>query len=67
MYDPAIVLRDSIIHLDSQRHPRDTMEIFKPLFTNLMTKDPETLELKREEMEYEARMEVKEFNDESND
>lgn len=81
MYDPAIVLRDSIITLDRSRHPHvsyqadwgkqfyDTMAILKPMFVSLwfLPKDQETIELQREEQEYEARMEAKELNQEQDD
>jgi len=64
MYDVALTLRDSIINLDRQRHPHisyqpdwgksfyDTMSLLAPIFFD---------DIKREEMEYEARMEAQDY------
>lgn len=64
MYDPALFLRDAIITLDRSRHPHvsyqpdwgksfyDTMNLLAPIFFD---------DIKREEMEYEARMEAQDY------
>lgn len=75
MYDPALILRDSIITLDRTNHPHvsyqadwgkqfyDTMEYFRPIFESKGFLEPRISyeELRREEMEYEARAEANEY------
>lgn len=64
MYDPALFLRDAIITLDRSQHPHvsyqpdkgksfyNTMDLLAPIFFD---------DIKREEMEYEARMEAQDY------